>query len=215
MTVKVKFGFIWWCRTQTAAGPSRNRYLCSVSQAVSHWTLLQPSLLRADAVAVRVPGRQHPTHTAPGSVHLHQNPAGVLLQLLHLLADVRVFCGCGWEADRQWVTATTGTRSARRQDTHPRRICLNTSQKLASAFGRWTPAEKEAPVCWPAPASQRYMQARARRGCDKNGKRNLYINHMLWLTFLFENRHLAILGGYFYHNYCFVYALVETIRNHC
>lgn len=72
----------------------RKQYLCSVSQAVSHRALLQPSLLRAEAVGVGVPGGQHPSHTALGYVHLFQNPAGLLLQLLHLLADVWIFSGC-------------------------------------------------------------------------------------------------------------------------
>lgn len=140
----------------------RKQYLRSLPKAAPHRALLQPSLLGAEAVGVGVPGWQDPSHTALGYVHLFQNHGGVLLQLLHLLADVRVFCGWGWKANRESIIPTS-TESMHPQDTYPRQTCLNTSQKLASAFERLTPAEKVAAVCWPAPVIQLYVQVKAIR----------------------------------------------------
>lgn len=55
--------------------------------------LLQPRLQGAEAVAVRVPGRQHAAHGALGRGHALQNLGAVVLQLLRLLADVLEVCG--------------------------------------------------------------------------------------------------------------------------
>lgn len=58
--------------------------------AQSDGVLLQPRLQRAHAVAVGVPGRQDASHDALCRRHLRQRGGAVLLQLLHLLADVGV-----------------------------------------------------------------------------------------------------------------------------
>lgn len=138
-------------------------YLCSVSKAVSHWALLQPGLLRAEAVGVRIPGWQETPHRALGSAHLLQNPAGVLLQLLHLLADVWVFRGCGGEAEGQsMVPTTTTSRTRQGAGDSPRADLLEYFSETALSF--WKVDSSREGSSWVLTSSCQSLTQAGKRG---------------------------------------------------